>query len=95
MYDLGWEIDISAFLVGLIFLVIGNYLPKYNYINNYDVDTEKARKINRFIGYITVVMGLLFVISMFFSPISTVICLFLMIPYAVICVVYGIIAGHR
>lgn len=90
---LGWDIDVRkavGFIVGAMFLVIGNYMPKFDYIKNYDVDTEKARKINRFIGYETVIMGLLFIVSIFLPPIATVMCLILLIPYALIGVVYGI-----
>ena len=90
---LGWNIDVRkavAFIVGAMLLVIGNYLPKFDYIKNYDLETEKARKINRFIGYETVVMGLLFIISIFLPPVATVVCLFLLIPYAIISIIYGI-----
>lgn len=90
---LGWDIDVRkavGFIVGAMFLVIGNYMPKFDYIKNYDLDTEKARKINRFIGYETVIMGLLFIISIFLPPIVTALCIFLLIPYAVIGVIYGI-----
>lgn len=97
-YGLGWDLDIRkvvSFLVGVIFVVMGNYLPKFDYIKNYDVNTEKARKINRFIGYETVIMGVLFFISIFLPPVSTVICLLLLIPYAIISVVYGIVIGRK
>ncbi len=97
-YGLGWNLDIRkavSFIVGVILIVIGNYLPKFDYVKNYDIDTEKAKKINRFIGYETVIMGLLFFISIFLSPISSVICLILLIPYVIIGVVYGIIIGRR
>ncbi len=97
-YGLGWNLDIRrivAFIVGIIFLVIGNYLPKFDYIKNYDVDKEKARIINRFIGYMTVIMGLLFLISIFLPPIASMICLILLIPYAVISVIYGIKVGRK
>ncbi|MBQ7108857.1 MAG: DUF1648 domain-containing protein [Clostridia bacterium] len=97
-YSLGWNLDIRrlvSFIVGVIFLVIGNYLPKFDYIKNYDVNTEKARKINRFIGYESVVMGLLFFVSIFLPPVSSIICLVLLIPYAIISVVYGIITGRK
>ncbi len=93
VYGLGMELDIrkiAAVIVGVIFLVIGNYLPKFDYIKNYNVDTEKARKINRFIGFETVVMGVLFIISTIFPPIATIFCLFLLIPYAVAGTIYGI-----
>ena len=97
-YGLGWNLDIRkvvSLIIGAIFLVIGNYLPKLDYIKNHDVETEKARKINRFIGYETVGMGILFLISIFLPPISSVIRLCLLIPYAVIGVVYGISTGRK
>jgi len=78
-----------------MFLVIGNYLPKFDYIKNYDVDTEKARKINRFIGFETVVMGILGIISIFLPPTATVIWLYLMIPYGIISAIYGISVAHK
>ena len=97
-YALGFNIDIRrvvAFIVGCIFLVIGNYMPKLDYIKNYDVDANKARKINRFIGYETVAMGILFIISMFLSPAWAKICLFLLIPYAIINIVYTLVVIKR
>lgn len=97
-YGLGWNMDIrraAAFIVGIIFLVIGNYLPKFDYIKNYDVDTEKARKINRFIGFETVIMGILFLISIFLPPVATVVCLIFTIPYIIIGVGYGIKVGRK
>lgn len=97
-YGLGWNIDITkavALIVGVIFVVIGNYLPKFDYIKNYDIDAEKARKINRFIGYETVIMGLLFFISIFLPPVFTIACIGLLIPYAIIGAVYGIVTGRK
>ena len=97
-YGLGWDIDIrkaASLIVGVILITTGNYLPKFDYIKNYDIDTEKARKINRFIGYETVITGLLFIISMFLPPISTIVCLFMLIPYAIISVIYGISVGRK
>jgi len=92
-YGLGWNYDVrklAGLLVGGILLVIGNYLPKFDYVKNYDINTEKARKINRFIGYETIILALLFIISIFLPPIATLVCIFLMIPYAIISVIYGI-----
>ncbi len=94
-YGLGWNVDIRkvvSIIVGGIFLVIGNYLPKMDYIKHFDTSTEKARKVNRFIGFETVIMGILFIGSIFFPPVSTVICLVLLIPYAIIAAIYTIIA---
>lgn len=81
---------VTALLVGIMFLVIGNYLPKFDYIKNYNLDTEKARKINRFIGFETVIMGILFIGSIFLPPVATIICIFALIPYFLIGFLYGI-----
>ena len=97
-YGLGWELDIRkcvAVIVGIMFVVTGNYLPKFEYIKNQDADTCKAKKINRFIGYETVIMGVLFIVSALLPPITTIACLLLLIPYAVISVVYGIRVGRE
>ena len=92
-YNVGWNIDIrktAALIVGAIFLVIGNYLPKFDYVKNHSIDTEKARKINRFLGFGTVIMGVLMLITIFLPPIATAVWLFLLIPYAAIGAVYTI-----
>ncbi|MBR4030686.1 MAG: DUF1648 domain-containing protein [Clostridia bacterium] len=92
-YGMGFNIDIrkvTTVIVGFIFLVIGNYLPKFDYIKNYDIEAEKAKKINRFIGYETVIMGILSFITLFLPPISTVIWLILLIPYSIITIIYAI-----
>ena len=97
-YGLGWNIDIrkvAVLIVGGVLLVVGNYLPKFDYIKNYDLSTEKARKINRFIGFETVVLGILFIISIFLPPAFSVACLFLMIPYGIIAAIYGIKVGRK
>lgn len=95
---LGQNVDVrkvAVFIVGVMFLITGNYLPKFDYIKNYDIDTQKARKINRFIGFETVIMGVLFLASLFLPPIASVICILLLIPYAVISILYGIKVGRK
>ena len=92
-YGLGWNFDIrkvAAILVGGVMIAIGNYMPKFDYIKNYDVDAEKARKVNRFIGFGSVIMGVLFILSIFLPPWATIGCILLLIPYAIIGTVYGI-----
>ncbi len=93
---LGAKINVRAvvaFIVGVMFISIGNYLPKLDYIKDYDLNADKARKINRFIGFETVILGVFFLISIFLPPIFTVICLVLLIPYAVSSAIYGIKVG--
>lgn len=97
-YGLGWSLDMrvaAAIIVGGVLLIVGNYLPKFDYIKNYDKDAEKARKINRFLGFETVIMGLLFIISTLLPPVFTLGCIILLIPYAIIGVVYGIKVGRK
>ncbi len=97
-YGLGWNLDIRkavSLIVAILFLTIGNYLPKFDQVKHYNVDTEKARKINRFVGYETVTMGLLFFVSIFLPPVVSTVCLFLLIPYAALAVIYGIIIGRK
>jgi len=97
-YAIGYKVDIRrvvSVIVGIILVVIGNYMPKFDYIKNYDLSTEKAKKINRFIGFETVVMGILFLISIFFPPVATIVCLVLLVPYAIIGVIYGIKNGRK
>lgn len=98
LYAMGVNLDIRrivCFIVGVMLIAIGNYLPKLDFIKNYNVDSEKARKINRFMGYETVILGVLMLISLFLPPIASVVCLFLLIPFTVISLVYAIVAIRR
>lgn len=97
-YSLGWDFDIrviATLLVGIVLVITGNYLPKLDYVKDYNLDTEKARKINRFIGFETVIMGALFILSMFLPPLATVLCLILLIPYTIIGVIYGVKTARK
>lgn len=90
-YNVGMNIDIRkavAVIVGLMFVVMGNYMPKFDYIKNYNTDTQKARKINRVIGFEMVIMGLLAIVTAFLPSLFTIIWLFSLIPYALINTVY-------
>ena len=92
-YGLGFDIDIrrvAVFIVSVIFLMIGNYMPKLNYVKNYNIDSEKARKINRVLGFETVIMGILGIVSIILPPVASVIWLILLIPYAAVGAIYGI-----
>lgn len=97
-YNLGWAIDIrvsAMLLVSIMFLVMGNYQPKLDYVKHYDCDTQTARKINRFIGRLMVIMGILGIVSLFLPPVASIVWLILLIPFAITCVVYGIVVGTR
>ncbi len=95
---LGYSVDmriIAAVIVGVEFLFLGNYLPKMDYIKNYKLEPEKAKKINRFRGYEMVVMGILFLFCIFLPPMATVVCLMLLIPCTLIGVIYGIYVAKK
>ncbi len=97
-YALGININprlVAALIVGTILLIIGNYMPKFDYIKNYNLNTQKARKINRFIGYETVIMGVLMLLTIVLPPITTLIWLILMIPYIIVSIVYSIIIARK
>ena len=98
LYGLGMMIDIrrvAMLIVAGIFIIMGNYMPKFDYIKNYDVQAHKARKINRFIGNLMVIMGVLAIVTIFLPPAYSVAWLILLIPYAVLCIVYGIRVGRK
>ena len=80
-------------LVGTIYVVVGNYLPKLDYVKNYNLDTYKARKINRFMGFASVIMGLLFMLSIFFDAIVSVIVLVVMFVCVLVCAIYALVVS--
>ncbi len=97
-YAMGRNMDIRRIvcvIVGGVLIVIGNYLPKLDYVKQYDLDTDKARKINRFIGFTTVLMGVLMLVSVFLPSVASVIVLILLVPYAILNVIYGIYVGKK
>lgn len=97
-YNLGWSIDIRksvAIIIGIMFVVLGNYMPKFDYVKNYNIDTQKSRKINRFMGYGMVIMGILILFTVFLPPIFTIIWLFMLIPFTVISIIYSVIVCRK
>ena len=97
-YSLGWNIDIrksAAITVGVLFLVTGIYMSNMDYIKNYNIDKEKAKKINTFVGRETAIMGLLFLISALLPPDFAIIFVGLLIPYVIIAIIYGFLASRK
>lgn len=96
MYGLGVHFNFVTLLpgiMGIIFIVIGNYLPKcrQNYVAGFRTpwalnNKENWRKTNRLAGYLMVVIGFLLILcSFFFSQIFYLFVLFILllaiIPY--------------
>lgn len=98
VYSLGVNVDIrrvAIFVVGIMFIAIGNYLPKLNYIKNYKTTPEKAKKITRLVGYEYFFMGIIALITLFMPPIASVIWLILLIPCTVTSIIYTIILNRK
>ena len=94
MFATGKSVDIrrvAVALVSLEMIVLGNYMPKLDYIKNYKIDAQKARKINRFTGFCFVIMGVLGVVSLLFSAWVSVVWLLMMIAFAICLAVFTMI----
>lgn len=78
-FALGYELDISRIViagVGLLFIVMGNYMPKvkHNYFVGLKVPWTLAservwKKTHRFAGKLFVISGIVIILSIFFSNI--------------------------
>ena len=92
-YGLSVPVDIRCvvmLLVGVMFIVLGNYMPKFDRVKNFNMNAEKARKVNRLIGRMMVGMGILAILTVFLEPMVSVLWLFLLIPLIIISVIYGV-----
>ena len=85
-YALGNMLDIrkiAMWIVGVMFIILGNYTPKTKgntFVKGFRVDDEVLKnKLNKIVGYMFVINGLLGIISTFFKPIFSVIVIFLII----------------
>lgn len=99
-FSLGWIMDIrlvAGLMVGTLLVVSGCIMPKFEQVRygKSKVAPHKARRINRFVGNATVVMGLLFYLSLLLPPAAMIGCVLLMIPYAIINVIYGIYVAKK
>ena len=95
---IGWKVDMrkaACLVVGAMFFVIGACLPKADRIKNYKIPPEKALKINRFTGVEMVILGILFVISCFLTPMYSAACMFLLILFTLISIIYAIIVIRK
>ncbi len=96
-YALGWKVDIrriAMLIVGTEFIVIGNYLPKADYIKDFKnkrIYGKNAKKINRAMGFMMVILGFLGLTTIFLPSIASVIWLILLIPCVATAAVCSII----
>ena len=101
-YALGNDLDIrriAVFIVGILFIVLGNYLPKANHIQIMgkmrELNSDHARKYLRLMSYLMVGFGFLFLITLFFPPIASVVVLLLLIPFSILSIILGVKASKN
>lgn len=94
MYALGNTIDIRKVvmsILGVLFIIIGNYTPKM--VGNNKFVTIKNEKLNKKLikisGYMLILNGLLFIISMLFDTIFSVILVGIAILEAIVLSIFS------
>ena len=93
VFNMGHNINIHmvvSLLVGCILVLSGLTLSNSNYINIHqkEINLQKEKKVNKFLGIESVIIGALFIISAFLPKKFSIVCLILLIPYSVIGIIY-------
>lgn len=105
-YALGNELDIRkivCFIIGVMIMLIGNYFPKMEYSkarkgihpSSFAKNEKVYRKISRTIGYTFVVIGMLFIISIFLPTMYSVAALILTIVSSIVISIYAIYLSKK
>ncbi len=95
VYNLGTKLDIRVWvmlLLGAMFILTGNYLPKTVGTNKWPQKkfTEAVQKrINRIGGYVMMAYGALFMLSIFFPPLISILVLVCLIIFLTALMFYG------
>ena len=102
LYALGKNIDIRKvvmILLGIIFIVSGNYIPKTVgdvKLNFPRIKNEQVyKKVKRLFGYIFIIDGILFIASILFNPIVSVCLVGIVIIQTIILGIYSIIKNRQ
>lgn len=91
-FSLGAVTDIRRIillLIGLVFIALGNYFPTVPVESQWYVshphprinDRDLWRKMSRQLGYAFVVGGILMIVTLFFAPLVSAICLVIVIGW--------------
>lgn len=96
MYAIGNKLDIRKIvmiILGILLVVIGNYLPKTKGKINMlqKISEQEYRKVSKVFGYLMIVNGLLFIISNLFSQYVSVFVVCLVIVEIIVLWLYTII----
>ncbi|MBQ8043976.1 MAG: DUF1648 domain-containing protein [Clostridia bacterium] len=102
MYAMGNMLDIRKIvmiILGIMFIVMGNYLPKtvgYNSINFPKIKNEKIyAKVKRVFGYIFIINGLLAIASTLFDVIVSVFVIILLVVEAIVLGIYSLVKNKK
>lgn len=102
MYSMGSMLDIRKIvmiILGIMFIIMGNYLPKTvgdNIINFPKFKNEKVYvKVKRVFGYIFIINGLLAVTSTLFDVTVSVMVIILLIVEAVVLSIYAMVRNKK
>ena len=93
-FSLEWNVDIrkvAVIIVGVVFIATGICILNLNYVKNYRVEEEKAKKINKITGYGMAVSGILMLISSLLPAIYSMICFMLLFLFIIVVVIFSII----
>lgn len=95
MYSLGSVIDIRKILMlilGILFVTIGNYLPKTkgnNFIRPYkNYNSAYYKKFSRIMGYLYIINGILCIVSILFNQIVSAVLVILIILESIVTGIY-------
>ena len=102
LYSLNYNIDIrkaAMAIIGIMYVISGNYIPKtkgenivkFKFIKNNKISEKEIEKIKRNIGYIFIINGIMFIISIFFKPIVSIFVLLILIIEVIGIEIYGYI----
>ncbi len=99
MYSTGKAIDIRKIvmcILGIMFIVIGNYLPKTIGSHKFPKikDEKIEKKMLRVSGYILIINGIFAIISILFRPIVSVVLISLLVLETIIMFIYAINASR-
>lgn len=98
LYSLGGISDIRciiAIFVGALLVVMGFGIMDSESVNGLKVDSVTAKRINRLMGILTMIMGGLMLLTILLPPSAMVIWLLLLFPYILIPLVYGLAISKR
>lgn len=102
MYAMGIALDIRKIvmiILGIMFIVMGNYLPKTigdNSINFPKIKNEKAyAKAKRIFGYIFIINGILSIISTLFGAIVSIMVILLLVVEATGLSIYAAVKNKK